>query len=169
MSSSLLSLVSIISVVVAIVVAEQCPLGYEPYDAATFASNQVVQWTPCPVDDQPSLECATINVLLDYTNSSYGTMTLPVVRIPADSAIAIGKSVFYNPGGPGASGIEPLLDFGDLLVKYVEFATLAEALLTLRAPPVVFTTLLHSIHVVLDLRYLTNVRMCLTSQIPHYP
>jgi len=52
--------------------------------------------------------CASATVPLDYTNPTGATVQLAVVEHPAtDPAHRIG-SVFFNPGGPGGSGIDEL-------------------------------------------------------------
>jgi pimeloyl-ACP methyl ester carboxylesterase len=55
---------------------------------------------PCEGD----LECGTVDVPLDYSNADSGTVSIALVRRPA-SGEAKG-SIFVNPGGPGASGID---------------------------------------------------------------
>jgi len=86
-----------------VAVAQDCPPGYEAHTGSA-AANQTIQWTSCPVDDEPSLECATLNVPLDYTDTSMGLLPLHVVRLPAASSLSNGKSIIYNPSGPGDSG-----------------------------------------------------------------
>ena len=58
-------------------------------------------WAPCA-----AYECASATVPLDYDHPSGATTQLALARIPAtDQAHRVG-TVFINPGGPGASGIE---------------------------------------------------------------
>lgn len=76
-------------------------------------ANQTIQWIACPVQGQLTLECATIEVPIDYTDLTLGSLLLPVVRVPAVGSSPRG-SVITNPGGPGASGIEDVVKFGDL-------------------------------------------------------
>jgi pimeloyl-ACP methyl ester carboxylesterase len=63
-------------------------------------------FTPDPIewDDCGSVECATLEVPLDYDDPDGDTIELYVVRTPA-SGERIG-ALFINPGGPGASGAE---------------------------------------------------------------
>jgi len=78
--------------------------------AGTLPANQTIQWVACPVDDEPTLECGTIDVPLDYTSDSSDVLTIPLVRVPVDNSSA--KSIVYNPGGPGSSGIQSLIGSG---------------------------------------------------------
>jgi pimeloyl-ACP methyl ester carboxylesterase len=58
-------------------------------------------------------ECATARVPLDYDKLDGGKIPVAMVRIPA-----LGEkkgSLFFNPGGPGGSGVELVLFAGDQL------------------------------------------------------
>lgn len=60
-----------------------------------------VDWTPCGRS-----ECGTVEVPLDYADPDGEQIELAVVRRPAtDPSNRVG-SIFVNPGGPGASGVE---------------------------------------------------------------
>lgn len=62
--------------------------------------DQDVEWAECG-----DLSCATINVPLDYDDAAAESISLAVVRRPAnDRGDRIG-ALFINPGGPGVSGI----------------------------------------------------------------
>ncbi|KAK6715413.1 hypothetical protein SNK04_006352 [Fusarium graminearum] len=82
-----------------------------------------LNWGPCDLDLPEKLlkpgDCATIEVPLDYTNpSSDKTVELQLLRYNATKEPFKG-SVFWNPGGPGISGLETLAylgqDFRDIL------------------------------------------------------
>lgn len=75
--------------------AQHCP----PRTART------IDWQACGTEDRPSLQCAYLEVPLDWTNPSGETLNLPLVRIPAESPIPRNKTIITNPGGPGASGV----------------------------------------------------------------
>ncbi|HEX4702844.1 MAG TPA: alpha/beta hydrolase [Pseudonocardiaceae bacterium] len=61
-------------------------------------------WQPCAAE----FLCATATVPLDYANPRGATIRLAVIKHPAtDPAHRIG-SVFFNPGGPGGSGVDIL-------------------------------------------------------------
>jgi pimeloyl-ACP methyl ester carboxylesterase len=62
-------------------------------------------WGAC-APGQPGFECATATVPLDYDRPRGAQITLALTRLPAtDKARRIG-SLFLNPGGPGASGVD---------------------------------------------------------------
>lgn len=86
---------------------EQCR---DPY------ANQTIQWTDCATYGQPTLQCATLDVPIDYTDLSAGTLNLPIVRVPSTDPSPKG-SIFTNPGGPGVSGIESIVKSGDYIQK----------------------------------------------------
>jgi pimeloyl-ACP methyl ester carboxylesterase len=69
--------------------------------AAITARSTPIAWHACPAD--PSLDCATYPVPLDYAHPADGTVDLTLYRHPAtDPAHRIG-ALFVNPGGPGDS------------------------------------------------------------------
>lgn len=77
-----------------------------------------ITWHACPTD--PTLECATYPVPLNYTRPAAGTVSLALYRHPAtDPTHRIG-TLFVNPGGPG----DATLKFTDKIVPtfYPELA-----------------------------------------------
>jgi pimeloyl-ACP methyl ester carboxylesterase len=71
-------------------------------------------WTACG-DEAPGFECATAQVPLDYDRPRGARITLALTRLPAsDPARRIG-SIFFNPGGPGGSGVDFLQAVGPFL------------------------------------------------------
>lgn len=71
-----------------------------------------INWSPCYRDFGFPFECGTVQVPLDYSNQGGATISIAVVRLPAgDPAHKIG-SIFFNPGGPGGSGVDFLLFAG---------------------------------------------------------
>ena len=64
-------------------------------------------WKPCARADISRFECATLTVPLDRHGRQPGGVELAVIRSPATgtSEERIG-SVFFNPGGPGGSGLD---------------------------------------------------------------
>ena len=67
-------------------------------------------WTPCRGGaGPPGLECATIEVPLDYAKPGGRTIALALDRHPAGgpAGARIG-SLLVNPGGPGVSGVDAL-------------------------------------------------------------
>jgi len=79
------------------------------------AAPSKVAWSKCFAQLGP-FECGTVQVPLDYNRPSGGaTISLALVRLPAaDQAHRIG-SLFVNPGGPGGSGVDEVLDAGSAL------------------------------------------------------
>jgi pimeloyl-ACP methyl ester carboxylesterase len=82
------------------------PLGEasaEPEDDALARFyDQDVAWREC----RSTMECAEVEVPLDYAQPSGETVTLALLRVPATDAGQRVGSMLVNPGGPGASGIE---------------------------------------------------------------
>ena len=81
-----------------------------------------IQWEPCGdlgVNGTTKLECGNLNVPLDYTEPDSGeTLELQILRAPAPNQPSKG-SVFFNFGGPGASGIPQMSLMGSVLSVYV--------------------------------------------------
>lgn len=70
-----------------------------------------IVWQSCGADF-PRFECALVKVPLDYDEPNGAQTTLALARLPAtDKNNRIG-SLFVNPGGPGASGVDFLLGVG---------------------------------------------------------
>lgn len=116
--ATLLALASLVT----LAVSQSCPSGYAPYQGSS-APNQTVRWVSCPYSDptnnlyEPTLQCGTIQVPVDYTNTNSKMMTLALVKIPANSSSSSRKSIVYNPGGPGVSGISSLVGYGPTYVQ----------------------------------------------------
>ena len=74
-----------------------------------------IDWQPCG-DDFPGLECATVDVPLDYDAPRGRQTEIALARVPATAGADRIGSVFVNPGGPGGSGVGLVLDgFGQFL------------------------------------------------------
>jgi len=66
-----------------------------------------LQWSPC--QDQRGFQCSTIRVPRDWSHpESPATVSLAIAKKPATGA-KLG-TLFTNPGGPGASGLQFLFD-----------------------------------------------------------
>jgi len=73
----------------------------------------VLAWQPCG-DYYPGVECAVATVPLDYDRPRQATTTIALARVPATDKVGRIGSVFVNPGGPGGSGVNFMLEgFGD--------------------------------------------------------
>ncbi|KAG8829718.1 hypothetical protein FRC20_008600, partial [Serendipita sp. 405] len=62
-----------------------------------------VTWSNCP--QTTGVECATVQVPLDWADESKGMIPIALSRIPATTPQREGY-MFFNPGGPGGSGTE---------------------------------------------------------------
>ncbi|MFI9508152.1 alpha/beta hydrolase [Nocardia sp. NPDC052566] len=69
---------------------------------------QHIEWTPCP--DQPGVECGSIRVPIDYRHPGDAAITMPLVKLAATNPEARLGVLTTNPGGPGESGIEAVLN-----------------------------------------------------------
>ncbi|MFB9684592.1 alpha/beta hydrolase [Amycolatopsis plumensis] len=86
----------IVAVIAAVVVMAAVP---------AVASASVLTWHPCATQQEPSAECATVEVPIDRARPELGSAQLALARLPArDPAHRIG-SLLVNPGGPGGSGV----------------------------------------------------------------
>ncbi|MEU6706010.1 alpha/beta hydrolase [Streptomyces wuyuanensis] len=81
------------------------PEGLRPY------YTQRIEWETCGA----VVQCGELEVPLDYADPSAGTIRLSLARVRAtDPAGRIG-SLLYNPGGPGASGVEAVKSASQML------------------------------------------------------
>lgn len=77
-----------------------------------------LNWGPCPEKALKGLQCATLNVPKDYSDASKGSFDLAVARAQATGPKSTRKgSLFFNPGGPGVSGVSTLPDVTTVLPK----------------------------------------------------
>ncbi|KAJ6454993.1 TAP-like protein-domain-containing protein, partial [Mycena sanguinolenta] len=83
----------------------------------TFNWNQITPtdnllWTPC----NGNFECARLNVPLDYKNPNTSSAAIALVRLPAGVATSSSDyrgPILFNPGGPGASGVNFVLGLAE--------------------------------------------------------
>ncbi|KAG8833955.1 hypothetical protein FRC18_002793 [Serendipita sp. 400] len=64
-----------------------------------------VTWSDCPQTITPGVQCATVQVPLDWADESKGMIPIALSRLPAKTPQREGY-MFFNPGGPGGSGTE---------------------------------------------------------------
>ncbi|NAS26414.1 alpha/beta fold hydrolase [Herbidospora sp. NEAU-GS84] len=77
--------------------------------AATPAAAREPFWRACAGPDTPAdLECAAIEVPVDWARPHGATITLDLARLPATEPARRIGSVLGVPGGPGAKGVEDL-------------------------------------------------------------
>ena len=77
------------------------PQGLESFYSQTIA------WKDCSDGTSP-FQCGTVTVPLDYEHPDGRTITIALKKLPASDGDAEHGSLFINPGGPGASGIQDL-------------------------------------------------------------
>jgi pimeloyl-ACP methyl ester carboxylesterase len=71
-----------------------------------------ISWSPCYRQFGLPFECGIVQVPLDYGNRGVAAVSIALVRLPAtDPARKIG-TLFFNPGGPGGSGVDFVLSLG---------------------------------------------------------
>ena len=77
-----------------------------PQGLESFYS-QSIDWQDCSDGTSP-FQCGTVTVPLDYNNPGGRTITIALKKLPASDSDAEQGSLFFNPGGPGVSGIRTL-------------------------------------------------------------
>lgn len=80
-------------------------LPAEPKGTATDFEKQVPKWQECGT----GMQCADVYAPLDWDDPAGERITLHMVKQPAKGGDPIG-SLFVNPGGPGASGADFVLE-----------------------------------------------------------
>lgn len=112
--------------VAAIMLLAGCGNSADSADMSQYLSQQV-DWGVCPEDyflkkdyrfaefRKDNATCATIEVPISYQDLSLGSKTVAMMGLGSRA----NQTVFYNPGGPGASGIEAIqtIDFPEVLDK----------------------------------------------------
>lgn len=85
--------------------AEASVIGDVPADLSGYYS-QVVTWTAC----SGGFQCAKVEVPMDYAKPRGASIKLAVTRLPA-TGTRLG-AMLVNPGGPGASGVDMVVNSG---------------------------------------------------------
>jgi pimeloyl-ACP methyl ester carboxylesterase len=81
---------------------------------ATFAGPSKVAWSKCYANIGP-FQCGTVQVPLDYDEPNGATLSIALVRLSATDPEHRTGGLFLNPGGPGGSGVDFVLDVGQVL------------------------------------------------------
>jgi pimeloyl-ACP methyl ester carboxylesterase len=103
------------SILIGMVLFSLCLSGLPVAPAQAAPSVPKISWSPCYREYGYPFECGTVQVPLDYSNPGVGAISIAVIRLPAsDPAHKIG-SIFFNPGGPGGSGVSFVLRAGPYL------------------------------------------------------
>ncbi|KAG9106063.1 hypothetical protein FRC07_008976 [Ceratobasidium sp. 392] len=92
----------------------------EPFDLPTafnrFAPRAAnITWKSCG-DPEGNTQCGRFEVPLDYHNATAGKASLAVARYPATKKPKRG-TLFLNPGGPGGSGVDMILNGDSELIS----------------------------------------------------
>ncbi|KAL3490310.1 hypothetical protein BJX62DRAFT_252110 [Aspergillus germanicus] len=92
----------------AVIVMANVDLFNSTYERVAHATT--LQWTPCP--STPAFDCSTLTVPLEYASPNNGQYAhIPLARFNATVPLSQRKGpLLTNPGGPGSSGIDFLLN-----------------------------------------------------------
>ncbi|TFK73770.1 hypothetical protein BDN72DRAFT_893725 [Pluteus cervinus] len=85
---------------------------------STSAFQLPLVWNPCGDPFPQALQCSSIGVPLDWTDASKGNITLAMIKQPASVQPKSG-TIFMNPGGPGASGLQTVAQRQAMLVQTI--------------------------------------------------
>ena len=93
-------------------------------ETATTGTQGTLNWTACddPSAEDPSLECATLSVPLDYDDPTGDTIDLALIKVPATGDRQ--GAVLFNPGGPAAPASTPSLSSGTAISSALGIETL---------------------------------------------
>jgi pimeloyl-ACP methyl ester carboxylesterase len=70
-----------------------------------------VSWSPCYKEFGLPFECGIVHVPLDHDEPGGAAISIAMVRLPAAVPAQRIGSLFFNPGGPGGSGVNLILGF----------------------------------------------------------
>jgi len=108
--SSTKHLFALVAVSLGLVLAGSPPSAAAAVDPAG-QPRQPIRWAPCAED--AAAECGTLPVPIDWSRPHGQQIEVALARRPAtDPAARIG-SLLVNPGGPGGSGVDFVLQAGD--------------------------------------------------------
>ena len=74
-----------------------------------------IDWQACHPESGLPYLCGSAEVPLDYNAPEGGKLSLALIKLPATTSTGKIGSLFYNPGGPGGSGVDFVLSLGKLL------------------------------------------------------
>jgi pimeloyl-ACP methyl ester carboxylesterase len=66
----------------------------------------MLDWGSCDSTLPPEAQCATLDVPIDHKESNGATVSIALVRLAARDREDRRGSIVFNPGGPGASGVD---------------------------------------------------------------
>ena len=95
---------------------------HEPEDSHGSSS---LHWGECDFAESlpvaVPIQCAGLDVPLDYTDSEAGTLNLSLSRVKAVNEPVLG-SILFNFGGPGYEAVQSLAGLAPLLLKYEDLS-----------------------------------------------
>ncbi|KAL0069162.1 hypothetical protein AAF712_003850 [Marasmius tenuissimus] len=92
--------------------------GLPTFNWTTIEPSTSLSWVDCY---EPPLQCARFEVPLNHSQPDDGkTTAIAIIKYPAAAdASTQGGPIFFNPGGPGGSGVELVIARGAGLQKIV--------------------------------------------------
>ncbi|EWT03606.1 alpha/beta hydrolase [Intrasporangium oryzae NRRL B-24470] len=81
----------------------EAPTSTVPAELARFYGAKIA-WAPCPGSKRD--RCGSVRVPVDYAHPDGATVRIALRKVPATKPSMRKGTLFINPGGPGASGIE---------------------------------------------------------------
>lgn len=77
--------------------------------SAPVAPSKALEWRACGQFEDRDIECAELDVPIDYAEPAGDQVTLALRRILANPLEPYHGALFFNPGGPGGPGIDTAL------------------------------------------------------------
>ncbi|KAF7312284.1 AB hydrolase-1 domain-containing protein [Mycena indigotica] len=90
-------------------------LAETQYTNAKLSANATLDWVSC----YSGLQCALLQVPLDYTFGDSRNASIAITRIPATATDSYLGPVLFNPGGPGGSGVAAILSAGASFAEFL--------------------------------------------------
>ena len=91
-----------------VIVASLC-LGWAAEPAKAAPQQPKISWSPCYQKFGLPFECGMVQVPLDYDDPGVASISIALIRLPASNPSERIGSLFFNPGGPGGSGVDFIL------------------------------------------------------------
>ena len=86
------------------------PTATTAVDLSGYLTQKLI-WTPC----RRGLQCSTLSVPINYLDPSGGSISLALVKRVASGTRGRIGSLVVNPGGPGGSGVDYVINNPDLI------------------------------------------------------
>jgi pimeloyl-ACP methyl ester carboxylesterase len=92
-----------------VALVDETPPTPERLVPPTLAAAPELHWRPCGAINERDVECAELEVPIDYDHPEGEKVAIAMRRVPADPLEPHRGSLLFNPGGPGGEGIESAL------------------------------------------------------------